>query len=104
VEVVVQVKEETGVAVLAVRLSATKHPIFTGLLIQGSEIRLINNKQENLEVIAFAVETGKKPTKDRLKLQFATEAAGKLFQEAVSPLLTHDNIKSTAGDKAVAEK
>lgn len=48
VEVLVQTKEEANISLLVVRLPATKHPIFTGFIIKGSHVRLINNKQENI--------------------------------------------------------
>jgi hypothetical protein len=50
VEVVVQLKEETNTVLLIVRLPATKHPIYAGLLLpsQFSHLRQLNNKDENL--------------------------------------------------------
>ncbi len=46
VEVVVQVKEETNTVILIVRLPATKHPIYVGLLLPTlfTHLRLLNNK------------------------------------------------------------
>lgn len=71
VEVLVQLKEETNTAILVVRLPVTKHPIYAGLLLPGTNnIRIINNKQSNVEVAPVSVEEGKKPIKDRLKMQF----------------------------------
>jgi hypothetical protein len=46
VEVLIQLKEETNTALLVVRLPVTKHPIYAGLLLPGTNnIRIINNKQ-----------------------------------------------------------
>jgi hypothetical protein len=55
---------------LVARLTATKHSIFNGLLVKGkTEVRILNNKSENLEVVAFGINPDKKATKDKIKLQ-----------------------------------
>jgi hypothetical protein len=49
VEVVLQHDEKNDSFFLIVRLTATKNPIFTGFVLKGkSEVRVINNKDENL--------------------------------------------------------
>lgn len=46
VEVIVQFKEETKVAILVVRLTATKHSILNGILVkEKTQIRFLNNKE-----------------------------------------------------------
>jgi len=51
-------------------LTATKHSIFNGLLIKDKiSVRILNNKSENIEVVAFGLNPDKKTTKDRIKLQ-----------------------------------
>lgn len=55
---------------LVARLTATKHSIFNGLLIKDKiSVRILNNKSENIEVVAFGLNPDKKTTKDRIKLQ-----------------------------------
>lgn len=68
VEVVLQRDRKTGLSILVVRLSATKHEIFTGVLVGKSAVRRINNKKENLEVTPFLVQK-EKTEMCKIKLQ-----------------------------------
>lgn len=70
VEVIIQKDEKSLLNILIVRLSATKHNIFTGFLLKSaSSIRTINNKKENVEVSAFLIQKNKPLEKCQLKLQ-----------------------------------
>jgi hypothetical protein len=42
-------------------------------------------------VVAVSAEEGKKPMKDKLKLQFENAETGKQFQDAVASLIGPDN-------------
>ena len=66
---------------LLVRLKATKNNIFSGLVIpEISEIRSINEKEENVEVMVFVTHKGQPTERVKIKLQ----VAGSLF--SFSPL------------------
>jgi hypothetical protein len=78
VEVVLQHDEKDGVVYLLVRLTATKNTIFTGYILEGkSTVRVLNNKEENLEISAFVISKGKKAELNGIKLQLDTSASGK---------------------------
>ena len=72
VEVVLQKDPKAEVTLLIVRLTATKNNIFTGVVMPSiSEIRTLNNKDENVEVSAFVVSKGAAPERFKIKLQVA---------------------------------
>jgi hypothetical protein len=77
VEIVLQQDVKNKLVYLTVRLTATKHNIFTGYILEAkSHVRILNNKKENLEVAAFTI-TKEKPTQlDKLKLQLDTPETG----------------------------
>lgn len=61
VEVVFQHDEQSDVFYLIIRLAATKNPIFTSFVLKNkSEVRTMNNKDENIEVSVFILNKDKK--------------------------------------------
>ena len=104
VEVVVQNDEKSQTFYLIVRLSATKNPIFTGYLLEGkSEVRILNNKPENIEVSAFVLSKGKKAEMNRVKLQIDTADNGKELFDVIDDIIK-GNLKSQEKSKSTEEK
>ena len=70
VEVVVQHDQKSRLVYMLVRLIATKHPIFTGYVLkEKSTARVLNKKDENLEVGIFILHKDKPAELNRVKLQ-----------------------------------
>ena len=104
VEVVVQLKEETKYSRIIVRLPATKHSILIGTLVRGKcDVRVLNKKDENLELSVFVLQEGKPPAKEKVKLQFENGKVGNEFFNAVSSLTAAEE-ETEKKEEAKAEK
>ena len=70
VEVRLQRDPKSETHLLLVRLKATNNNIFTGLVIPDiSEIRSINDKEENVEVMVFVTHKDRPTERVKIKLQ-----------------------------------
>lgn len=77
VDIVVSQDKDKKNSWLTVRLTATKNPIMTGIIVKGkSDVKHINKKEENVMISLLVVEN-KKQEKQILKIQLETAEAGK---------------------------
>lgn len=105
VETIVQLKEETKYSRIIVRLPATKHSILIGTLVRGKcDVRVLNKKDENLELSVFVLQEGKQSTREKIKLQFENGKVGKEFFDVVTSITAEENQEKKEEPKPEKEK